>query len=1043
VRVLLLGPFEVRGDDDRPIEVAGTRLRALLARLAMEPGRVVPAGVLATAIWDDRPPAGGANALQALVSRVRRAIGSGLLERRPPGYRLVVDSSDVDAIRFEQLVAVGRETANLAMLREAEALWRGPALSDLLALRFAAAAAVRLEQLRLSATEERLAIELAAGNDILDELRPLAAAHPLAEPLQGLLIRALYATGRQADALEAYKRIRDRLADELGIDPSTELTDLQLAILRHDPDLSTHQRRSRTNLRAQLTSFIGREDDLAQLATAVGAARLVTVIGPGGAGKTRLAVEVAARATATPDGVWLVELAAVTDPLDVASAVLRAIGTREVDLLEQSTHDVAWRLVEFFSGQRALLILDNCEHLVAAVAELVDRLLGSCPELRILATSRESLAIGGEHLYPIRPLRWPAQERPADDPADFSAVRLFVERATAVRPDFVLDHGNTAMVVEICRRLDGLPLAIELAAARMRALNVEQIAAKLDDRFSLLSSGNRTALPRHRTLRAVIEWSWALLSESERELAMRLAVFPAGTTLDGIADDDVDVLASLVDKSLVERTGERYRMLETIRSYALERLAETGRATAMRAEHARYFLQLTEAADADLRTADQIAALARLTAEHGNIVAALRFAVEAEDIDLGVRLLAAMFWFWHLRGSHTDRLHWTQAVLDIPGETPDGHRAVLCVLRGLLQYETGAVEAGERAVAMGIELSTRPGGLAESPGRTLLLIAPAFLHGPTARTAQRISELSGWERGMMLLLSAAHDGADAVFDRLEEARREFEKLGERFGLSSTLRILAEHHARHGDLPAAVAALTRAIGPIEELGVAADGAEVFAELATALTRMKQLDRAQIALQRAWERAEESRETRTMAYVRMARGEFLIRRGDREAARRELDIAESGFAHTALEARVRVWCAGLRAMIAVLDGNAMTARRMLDAAIARGVDGVAMPGLAAVAHMYAAVAVLDGVPERAAYLVGVAAGLIGTEDRRGYDNLVRPAERARELLGARAYTAAYDRGAALTHDAAIEVIRSDPLRAQPCGSRPSPTELREER
>ncbi len=469
MRVLLLGPFEVRDDVDRPVEVAGTRVRALLARLALEPGRLVPSDVLTTAIWDERPPANSANALQALVSRSRKVLGGGLVEGHRAGYRLLVDPAAVDAVRFEQLAREGRESADLAMLREAEAMWRGPALTDLLELPFAAAAAVRLDQLRLAATEERLGLELAAGDDVLGELQPLAEAHPLAERLQGLLVRALYAAGRQSEALEAYEDTRRRLAEELGIDPSAELTGLQLAVLRQDPDLPVLRRRRRSNLRARLTSFVGREDDLAAVAKALEIARLVTVVGPGGVGKTRLAVEAAATAAQSggtaPDGVWLVELAAVTDPLDIDSAVLLAVGARETGATEPPLD----RLLEFFGRQRALLVLDNCEHLVAAVAELVDELLGSCPELRVLATSREPLGIGGEQLLPIRPLPWPDA---GDDAAGYPAVRLFAERAAAVRPDFALDRANVAAVVEICRRLDGMPLAIELAAARLRALDV-------------------------------------------------------------------------------------------------------------------------------------------------------------------------------------------------------------------------------------------------------------------------------------------------------------------------------------------------------------------------------------------------------------------------------------------------------------------------------------------------------------------------------------------------------------------------------------------
>ncbi|MEV2224954.1 BTAD domain-containing putative transcriptional regulator [Nocardia vinacea] len=716
MRVLLLGPFEVRDDEDRPLRIAGVKVRALLARLAMEPGRVVPADALADAIWDGRPPDNGANALQAWVSRVRRAVGTARVEGLAPGYRLVIDPVDVDVVRFERLAAAGRESDDLAALREAESLWRGPALTELLELRFAADAAVRLDESRLGAAEHRLGLEVAVGNDVLDEVRALAEAHPLTERIQGLLIRALYAAGRQVDALAAFERTRDRLGDELGIDPSPELSELHLSILRQESAVP----RRRTNLRAQVTSFVGREDDVADLTARLAAARLITIVGPGGAGKTRLAVEVGERVSG---GIWLVELAAVRDPEQVASAVLTTIGVREVGVLEPSAGDPVDRLAEFLAQQHVLLILDNCEHLVDAVAELVDRLLGACPELRVLATSRESLAVDGEHIHQIHPLSWPDDAAAAES---FSAVRLFVERARAVRPDFALDAGTALAVVEICRRLDGLPLAIELAAARLRALSVGQIAAKLDDRFTLLGRGSRTAQARHRTLRAVIEWSWAPLSEPERELVMWLAAFPAGASLDAV--DDLELLTGLVDKSLVERGGERYRMLETIRSYALERLAESGREEAVRGRQAQYLLRLAESAESELRSAAQLDALARLDVERDNIAAALRFAVDTGAVELGIRLIAAMFWYWTLRGIHSERPHWMRAVAELRGEVPDELRALRGVLDGLSRYEGGAIEDGMRAVVSGLEIA-RSSGLPSGPARTVLLVAPAFLEG--------------------------------------------------------------------------------------------------------------------------------------------------------------------------------------------------------------------------------------------------------------------------------------------------------------------------
>ncbi|MFX0575336.1 BTAD domain-containing putative transcriptional regulator [Nocardia nepalensis] len=1004
MRVLMLGPFEVRDDEDLPIRIAGVKVRALLARLAMEPGRVVAADVLADAIWDGRPPDNGANALQALVSRVRRAVGTARVEGRAPGYRLVVDPVDVDVVRFERLAAAGRESGDLAALREAENLWRGQALSELSELRFAADAAVRLDELRLDAGVHRLGLEVAAGNDVLDELRVLAEEHPLTERIQGLLIRALYAAGRQADALAAYERTRDRLGDELGIDPSHELTELHLSILRQEPTTA----RRRTNLRSRVTSFVGREDDVAELTERLETARLITIVGPGGAGKTRLAVEVAERV----DGAaWLVELSAVTDPEQVASAVRTTIGVREVGLLEPSAGEPVDRLTEYLARQRVLLILDNCEHLVDAVAELADRLLGACPQLRVLATSRESLAIDGEHIHQIRPLPWPDDAAEAES---FPAIRLFVERARAVRPDFALDAGTALAVVEICRRLDGLPLAIELAAARLRALSVGQIAAKLDDRFTLLGRGSRTAQARHRTLRAVIEWSWAPLSEPERELAMWLAVFPAGATLDAI--DDLDLLTRLVDKSLVERGGERYRMLETIRSYALERLAESGYEAAVRGRHVGYILRLAESAEAGLRTAHQLDALARLDAERDNISAALRFAVDTGDAELGIRLIAAMFWYWTLRGIHSERLRWTRAVLEIRDEVPDELRALRAVLDGLSRYEAGAIEDGRQAVAAGLEISRSSTG----PARTVLLVAPAFLEG-SMPSVPEWPELTSWERGMTLLLG----GTSA--EQLATASTEFEAAGDRFGLSTTLQSIADDQMLHGDLPQAITSLTRAAEAFEELGSTGDAAAVCAELATALARLGELDRAEIALSRARQHVEAAGEPGTGVYVRLAYAEYLLRRGDRKAALRELDRAEAGLARTAFGTRIRARSSVFRALIAMLDDDPATARRVLDAAT----TGLISPGESAsgaqpqdsamFAHLYAALAARDE-PTAAARLLGAAAAMLGTVDRRGYDNLVAPAERAREALGAEAFTAAFDSTAALAPTAAIEFLLS---------------------
>ncbi|MET7337626.1 BTAD domain-containing putative transcriptional regulator [Nonomuraea sp. NPDC005650] len=1023
---MLLGPFEVRDGEERRVEISGARLCALVARLALEPGRVVSFEVLTAAIWGERPPTGSANALQSLVSRTRRLVGHAAIESHPAGYRLAIDADDVDVSRFERLAGTG----SLAALRQAEGLWRGPALADLAGLPFADNAAVRLDELRLSAAEDRLELELGAGNDVLAELGPLAAAHPLRERLQGLLMRALYAAGRQADALDAYERTRRTLSEELGVDPSAGLAELHLSILRHDPQHQDRRRARRSNLRAQVTSFVGREQELAQLAKALETGRLVTVVGPGGAGKTRLAVEVAQRsADLAPDGVWLAELAPVTDPHDVANAVLTAVGGRDGAWFEAGAGGAAERLTEVFAQQGALLLLDNCEHVVSAVAELVDRLLGACPDLRVLATSRESLAVAGESLYPIPPLEWPAGpgKGMAEDARDYSAVRLFTERAVSVRPDFTLDETTAGAVVEICRRLDGMPLAIELAAARMRALSVEQIAAKLDDRFRLLSSGSRTALPRHRTLQAVVDWSWDPLPGEERELAMVLAAFPGGATLEALEAvsglDPLDALTALVDKSLVELSGGRYRMQETVRSYGTARLAESGQDAAVRDGHARYFLRLAEAADPELRGAGQLGWLARLRAEHDNFLAALRFAADTGDAELGVRLPAALWWFWFLWGLRVESVHWTRGVLDLPGEVPEELRPVRLAFQGLVHQQLGDPVAAQEAIQEALDLGDRLGG----PPGVLLLCAPMVLGDlpVAARAAERsLPGLTGWERAfaLMTLSMAAESKGDVggAFTLVDETRREMEALGERWGLSSALRVLAEHHDREGDLTAGIEARSRALRLAGELGVVEDQAAILAKIALSYARSGEHDRARSYMDACWDCVERLRRPEGVEYVRLSHVEVLLRSGALEEARRELPALED----QSCPPEVRAWAACYRAMAALLDGDRPGAGQPLDTALDTAMDTAMelgdLPILAAAAHVRAA-ALADDEPARAAYLLGAATALLGTEDRSGFGDLLRPAERARAALGDAAFAAAYERGATLTRDAAISAVR----------------------
>lgn len=539
MRYLLLGTTQAVRDDGTPVPPGGVRLRALLTVLALRAGRTVPVDVLVDEVWDGDPPADPAGALQALVGRLRRALGPAAVALADGGYRLRADPDDVDLHRFDRLTGEGTRALEegdaakaASLLDDALALWRGPALAD---LPDRTAAQARWEARRTDARRARIAaaLDLGGAEEAGPELLALCEAHPLDERLQALRIRALRATGRSAEALAAYEEVRRELAERLGTDPGPELAALHAELL-NPPAPATPM----GNLRARLTSFVGREPELREIRDDLSRARLVTLLGPGGAGKTRLSQEAAELAAAQPgspwpDGVWLAELAPVDDPSAVPEAVLTALGARETvlrgagaeELRAADPHgtDPLVRLTDHCARRRMLVLLDNCEHVVGAAALLAERLLGSCPGLTILATSREPLGVPGELLRPVDPL------------PDASALRLLADRGASVRPGFRVDadEETAAAATEICRRLDGLPLAIELAAARLRMLTPRQIADRLDDRFRLLTSGARTVLPRQQTLRAVVDWSWDLLTPTERAVLRRLSVFAGGCDLPG------------------------------------------------------------------------------------------------------------------------------------------------------------------------------------------------------------------------------------------------------------------------------------------------------------------------------------------------------------------------------------------------------------------------------------------------------------------------------------------------------------------------------
>ncbi|MBF8186176.1 tetratricopeptide repeat protein [Nonomuraea sp. K274] len=657
MRFGVLGPLTVWTPDGAHVAVPEAKVRALLAALLVEPGRVVSADRLADELWD-RPPAHPARALQTLVSRLRGALGAEAVLRRPPGYLLNVEDEAVDAVRFAALAdrarVAGDPREQAAMFSEALGLWRGKAFDGFADEPFAQAAAARLEEQRLLAWEDYAEARLALGDHgpLVSELADLTRGHPLRERLRAAHMRALYGAGRASAALDVFQDVRRLLDEDLGLEPSPELVELQRLILRQE----LAGQRPRSNLPEPLTGLVGRSEAVAGVRGLLDEERLVTLTGPGGVGKTRLALEVGhAEAEAFPDGVWLVELAGERPGGErIAEAVAVALGFRD----EPSPSGVAHRLAEALRGRRLLLVLDNCEHVIDAVAELAGLLLRTAAGVRILATSREPLGIAGERQWPVQPLDVP---EPGADPAEVArsgAVRLFVARAAAASPGFAVSAENAEAVATICCRMDGIPLALELASTRVRVLGVAELAERLDDRFGLLVGGRRDAPARQRTLKAVIDWSWDLLTGAERAVLGRLAIHRDGCTLEaaevlcsgrGVKPAEVvDLLACLVDRSLVVVTGDdppRYRLLESVAAYCLEQLPEDEHEALLHA-HAHYYVVLAERADAHLRGSDQRRWLRRLDSEAAN----LRAALEAADEELAGRLVRAMAWHWFLRG---------------------------------------------------------------------------------------------------------------------------------------------------------------------------------------------------------------------------------------------------------------------------------------------------------------------------------------------------------------------------------------------------------
>ena len=618
----ILGPLEV-ADGDCLVSLAAAQ-RSLLALLLLSANEVVSADRLIEELWGEEAPESGRTALQVRVSQLRKALdgAGGRIATRAPGYLLRVDRDELDLYCFERLVseADAAEPAEAAAkLREALGLWRGAPLDDLSYASFAQPAIRQLEELRLAALEKRIEADLELGRqaELVGELEMLVEEHPLREHLHAQLMLALYRCGRQADALAAYQNARRVLVEQLALEPSAPLRQLERAILRQEasldleatiaaraPSVAAGSESSRQgpredrnvphNLPAQVSSFVGRERELSELRQLLSRARVITLTGAGGVGKTRLALQLAASMLdGSGDGAWFVDLGPLTDATLVAAKLAGVLGVPE-----QPGRSLPQSLIAACGDRQVLVILDNCEHVIGEAAGVVDQLVRGCPRMIILATSREPLAIEGEHLYRVPSLFVPPAGADLDRLLACDAVRLFADRGRQQRSDFAVDPQNASAVGRLCRRLDGIPLAIELAAARLRTLHLEEIDNRLDQRFRLLTGGHRITPPRQRTLQALIDWSYDLLNPEEQEMLERLSVFAGGFDLhsaEAVAgaglDSSVGVLdrlAALVDKSLLQADdvgSVRYRMLETVRDYATAKLEERSQtaASALRA----------------------------------------------------------------------------------------------------------------------------------------------------------------------------------------------------------------------------------------------------------------------------------------------------------------------------------------------------------------------------------------------------------------------------------------------------------------------------